>query len=219
MMWEEHYRLYQDARARGGNEPYLQMKSARKRVAQNTPKDWHWLSSSLDDSERKWFVAEVFRFQQLPRRLLVPMLRAGVLERDPSLNRRFIDPCVHGYGATQVCAALLEYLESGTNEEKAGAASALYWAWRPKPGENLSRLGHRIRVDMLHEFVYNEDLQVRRRIIPQLDLNVLDYSIRLWPLILRAIQIARRHSDTYIRHRVMIQMGRGGPLMPIPHDR
>ncbi len=219
MNWEEHYSLYCEARARGGNEPDLQLQSARKRVAKNTPEDWQWLISSLDDSKRKWFVAEVFRYQKLPKRLFVPMLRAGILERDPSYNRLFIDPCVHGFGATRVCSALLKYLEHGSNEEKAGAASALFWAWRPKPGEDMSDLQGRVRDNLLREFVYNEDLEVRRRIIPQLNLEPHHYPGELRPLVQRAIEIARAHPDRYIRHRVEIQLGATGPLMAIPDGK
>ena len=214
MTWEEHYRLYLETRRRPG--AYQCLQSARKRVAQNSPEDWQWLIRSLDDNERKWFVADVFRFQQLPRRMFFPMLRAGVLERNPSLNREFIDPCVRFYGAVRVCTILLAYLETGSNEEKAGAANALYWAECPKPGEDISELRNRIRADMLREFVYNEDLEVRRRIIPQLDLKTEHYPEELHPLIQRAIIIARAHPDEYIRHRVEIQLGSGGPFLAIP---
>jgi hypothetical protein len=216
MTWEEHYHLYREAHGRRGNEAYQHLQSARKRVAQNSPEDWQWLITSLDDNERKWFVAEVFRFQQLPKRLFIPMLRAGVLERNPSLNGKFIDPCVRCFGAVRVCTELLTYLETGGNEEKAGAASALYWAWRPKPSEDMSELRYRIQADMLQEFIYNEDLQVRRRIIPRLELKPEYYPEELHPLIQRAIEIARAHPDEYIRHRVEIQLGGGGPYLAIP---
>lgn len=219
MTWEEHYRLYLETRTHRCNEAYQCLQSARKRVAQNNPEDWQWLIRSLDDSERKWFVAEVFRFQQLPKRMFFPMLRAGVLERNPSLNRKFIDPCVRFYGAVRVCTVLLAYLETGSNEEKAGAASALYWAWRPKPCEDLSDLRNRMRVQMLQEFVYNEDLEVRRRIIPALKLEAEYYPEELHPLIQRAIEIARAHPDEYIRHRVEIQLGGGGPFNAIPDKK
>ncbi len=116
MNWEEHYRLYLETRNRPG--AYQCLQSAQKRVAENSPEDWQWLIRSLDDNERKWFIADVFRFQQLPKRMFIPMLRAGVLERDPSLNRKFIDPCVRFYGAVRVCTILLEYMETGSNEEK-----------------------------------------------------------------------------------------------------
>lgn len=216
MDWEEHYQLYREARTRGESDRDQALQSARKRIAQNTPEDWQWLISSLEDNERKWFVMRVFQNQQLPRRLLVPMLRAGVLERDPSYNRLFIEPCLRSYGATRVCTMLLNYFEHGSNEEKAGAASALYWAWRPKAHEDMSELLKRMRTDLLQEFVNNEDLAVRRRIIPQLDLQPEYYPAELGPLVERAINIARAHPDDYIRHRVEIQLGRPGPLKALP---
>ena len=104
------------------------MQAARKRVAQNTPDDRRWFAEAPTDPDRKWFVADVFKFQTLPKRLFGPMLRAGVLERNPSLNRVFIEPCVRSLGGRRVLEELLRYLDSGTDAEKAGAASALYWA-------------------------------------------------------------------------------------------
>lgn len=218
MTWEEHYILYREACARGGNEAYLRLQSARKRVAQNSPEDWQWLINTLngDDVELKRFVAQVFRFQQLPKRLVLPMLRAGVLERNPSLNRYFIKPCVRFYSAAQVCTVLLSYLETGNNEEKAGAASAWYWAWDPKPCEDLLEINTRIQAAMLREFINNEDLQVRQRIIPLLNLNPEFYSEESQPLIAQAIEIARTHPDENIRHRVEIQLGGKGPFLVIP---
>ena len=218
MTWDEHYQLWLDARdRRQGNEAYLSLQAARKRVQLNSPDDWEWLRNSLSDKDRKWFVAEVFRFQPIAKRLLAPMLRAGVLERNPSLNRVFIVPCVRTFGTKRIRTLLLEYLERGSNEEIAGAASALYWAWNPgQQREDIAELEKRIQVVRLQTFVHNEDLEVRRRIIPMLSLKPEDYSEELRPLIARAIEIARRHPDEYIRHRVEKQLGAGGPYMAIP---
>ena len=143
------------------------------------------------------------------------MLRAAVLERNPSLNRYFIEPCVRSYGAVRIGTALISYLENGSNEEKAGAASALYWV-QPKPNEDISGLKTQIRAAELREFVQNDDLLVRQRLIPMLSLNPNHYSEELRPLIMLAIEIARTHPDKYIRHRVEVQLGGNGPFMPIP---
>jgi hypothetical protein len=140
------------------------------------------------------------------------MLRAGVYERNPSFNRLFIEPCVRSYGTRWVKEQLLRYLESGTDIEKAGAASALYWSGDDSDGE----LRERIHSQRLREFVNNEDLQVRRRIIPMLCLQEEQYPEDLLPLVAKAIEIARSHSDEYIRHRVEVQLGAGGPFMAIP---
>jgi hypothetical protein len=216
MTWDEHYDMYCEARQHRGVEAYRCIVSARKRIGQNSPDDWQWLIKSLSDPERKWFVASVFQNQQIPKRLFVPMLRAGVLERNPSFNRWFIDPCVRSCGAVRVCTVLLSYLKNGSNEEKAGAVSALYWGLHPNQDEDISELLTQIRAAELREFVQNEDLRVRQRLIPMLSLNPNHYSEELRPLIPLAIEIARTHPDKYIRHRVEVQLGGIGPLMPIP---
>jgi hypothetical protein len=126
--WEDHYAAWRELlQANRRAEAHQRLQEARKRVAQNTPDDWKWLKSSLSQPQYKSFVASVFRFQPVPKRLFAAMLRAAVLERDPSLNRQYIEPCVRSFGAQRVLEHLVQYLESGTDAEKAGAASAFYW--------------------------------------------------------------------------------------------
>lgn len=219
MTWDEHYHLWSEVCRKPGQDAHWRMQASRKRIAENTVDDWRWLEASLADSDRKWFVAGVFKFQPVPRRLFGSMLRAGVLERNPSLNRVFIEPCVRSLGALRVLESLLEFLEVGTDEEKAGAASAVYqanWAGNPR-NEELGELRQRIRWQMLREFVSNPDLEVRRRIIPMLKLEPEVYPTELRPLIPVAVEIARSHSDDYIRHRVEVQLGSNGPYMAIPN--
>ena len=218
MNWHEHYHLWSEVRRKPGEAAHLRMQAARKRVAENTSDDWRWLRESLDDPDRKWFVAEVFKFQPVPKRLWGPMLRAGVMERDPSFNRVFIDPCVRSFGGQRVLEELLLLLESGTDVEKAGAASAFYWVRGNPEKEDLTEMRERIYRQMLREFVANEDLQVRRRIIPMLPLERRKYPKELRPLVARAVEIARAHPDEYIRHRVEIQLGACGPFIAIPHS-
>jgi hypothetical protein len=216
MTWDEHYLVWSELCRKPGQEAHWRMQAARKRVAQNTPDDWRWLVEALGDSDRKWFVAGVFKFQPVPKRLFGPMLRAGVLERNPSFNRAFIEPCVRSLGARRVLEALLRYLESGTDAEKAGAASALYWSGGNPRHEELRELQDRLRCRLLQEFVSNPDLNVRRRIIPSLRLVPEAYPEELRSLILVAVEVARSHPDAYIRHRVEVQLGAGGPFMAIP---
>lgn len=215
MTWDDHYRLWLGARREPAPGADPRMRAARRRVAENSPDDWRWLEAGLADPERKWFVAALFRSQPIPKRLHDPMLRAGVLERDPSLNRAFIEPCVRSHGARRVLRALLGYLESGTDAEKAGAASAVYWTGNPRD-EDLGELRQRINCRILREFVENPDLGVRRRIVPMLRLDPGAYPDELRPLIAVAVEIARAHPDDYIRHRIEIQLGAGGPFMAIP---
>ena len=218
MSWDEHYRLWSDVCQKTGQEAHWRMQAARKRVAQNTSDDWKWLAESLTDCYRKWFVASVFKFQPVPKRLFGTMLRDGVLERDPSFNRVFIEPCVRSLGGRRVLEGLLQYLEDGTNAEKAGAVSALYWDQGNPRREDLTDLRKRLKCKMLQEFVGNPDLSVRRRIIPMLRLEPKAYTEELRSLIPKAIEIARSHPDEYIRHRVEVQLGSGGPFKAIIPD-
>lgn len=216
MTWNEHYRAWSEVRRKPGQEAYWRMQAARKRVAENTEDDWRWLSEALSDPERKWFVADVFNFQPVPKRIFTSMLRAGVLERNPSFNRAFIEPCVRSLGGRRVLEQLLRYLEFGSDAEKAGAASALYWAGGNPRDEDLRALRDRLQSLMLREFVSNPDLDVRRRIIPMLSLEPGAYPEELRALVPKAIKVARSHPDEYIRHRVEVQLGSGGPFMAIP---
>jgi hypothetical protein len=175
---------------------------------------------------KKQFLAALLgegRDPQLPDTLLPLLMRVAVYEADPSFNRSFIDPCLHAYGARRVQEALLGYLGTGTNSEKAGAARACYWAQRPLPpsqrrarsaedrhDEDLAELRTILATTMLQEFVANEDVDVRRSLIPQLSFDALQYPDRYKPLIATAIAIARDHPDDYIRHRVEIQIRQAG---------
>ena len=217
--WNEYFKIWNDARFKKGEEAHLCIQEARKRVARNSKNDWVWLKESLSNSERKWFVAEVYKFQTVPKKLFYAMLYAGILEKDPSANRVFIEPCVRSYGAYKVIERLFRYLESGSNPEKAGAVSALYWVKSNPKDENLNELKISFHSRMLNEFIENPDLEVRRRIIPMLRLEPESYPAEIRARIPVAIKIARNHHDEYIRHRVEIQLGANGPFMAIPDTR
>jgi hypothetical protein len=121
----------------------------------------------------------------------------------------------------------LGYLRAGVNAERAGAARASYWAsasWRWKwasgesgrgwwaherpldPDGSLASLQREWREAILREFVANDDVDVRRSILPGLPLSAAHYPDELHGLVARAISIARSHPDEYIRHRVEIQV-------------
>ncbi|HEX9936589.1 MAG TPA: hypothetical protein VGB15_05685 [Longimicrobium sp.] len=216
--WDEHYRRWSDAvHTKRHDDAERLMQAARKRVNRNTPGDWQWLADALADDERKAFVAGVFRFQTVPGRLLGPMVRAAVMTRNPVAGRFFIAPCVRSLGARRVLELLLRYMETGTNQEKAGAVSALYYAYQNPRNEEVGGLWEQARCWMLRELVANPDLQVRQRIIPMLQLEPEAYPVDLRPLVPVAIDLARSHPDAYIRHRVEVQLGAGGLLMAIPN--
>lgn len=213
----------------------------------------------VDDPEfllerKKQFLAALLgerKEEYLPEAFFAPLMRITVYEANPSFSRSFVEPCLRAFGYRKVQEALLEYLERGTNREKAGAARAFYWAqlplllpswhdqhrnrkWHDQDelrqavqafcndiekvkqafqkmcDEELADLRSTIAITMLKEFVENNDLDVRRSIIPQLSLNPLRYSEEWKLLIPTAIHIARTHPDDYIRHRIEIQLGKEG---------
>lgn len=59
------------------------------------------------------------------------LMKAAVHDPDPSFNRQFVEPALHAFGRRRVRSALLEYLRTGTDLERAGAARAWYWTALP----------------------------------------------------------------------------------------
>ena len=82
-------------------------------------------------------------------------------------------------------------------------------AYQKMCDEELADVGSMIAIAMLKEFIENNDLDVRRSLIPQLSLQPSRYPEEWKLLIPTAISIARTHPDDYIRHRVEIQL-KGG---------
>ncbi len=219
MDWLRHYNEWAETRGGRGDAHYRACLRARRRVSENTAEDWLWLAAALENEETKLFVAMVFAKQPVPRRLVRNFLRAAVHEGDPSINREFIEPCIRSYGGRLVAEVLFEYLEHGSNLEKAAAASAFYWCFGLSGGsgsEDMKPVSTRFQQVALQEFVANSDPDVRRRILPMLVLQPEKVPPDLAPLAQRAVAIARADSDEYIRHRVEIQLGAPGPFRPLP---
>jgi hypothetical protein len=240
VIWDEYCIEYLNARpTKHFQEAASPLLSAVHRsVRSASKKDWEWFVLALGDAQKKWFV--VFALDAigtLPKVLFMPMLRAAVYERNPSLNRKFVEPCIRCYGHLRVNEVLLDFFEKGTNFEKAGAANASYWALMPLAfkgsvpnfdGENAISESRSTRVALddillrqrclfLQEFVSNTDIDVRRSLIPRLELKDPSvYPEHLRPLVDQAIQIARAHSDDYIHHRVEVQLDRDRLLKPLP---
>jgi hypothetical protein len=150
---------------------------------------------------------------------------AGVYDPSPSANRQFIEPAVTAFGRRRVKTALIDVLLTGTDAERAGAARAWYWtgvsmrvAGRDSSGayvytpESLAEsaavadLRAQWQETALREFVANEDLDVRRCVLPGLTLNPANYPAEFRELVAEAVRIARAHPDEYIRHRVEHQV-------------
>jgi hypothetical protein len=70
---------------------------------------------------------------------------------------------------------------------------------------------------LLKEFIINENVDVRRSIVPHLRFdNPSDYSEELRPLLPQVIAIARTHPDDYIRQRIEVQLGNSDLLPALP---
>ncbi|MFE6051332.1 hypothetical protein ACFQ6N_11275 [Kitasatospora sp. NPDC056446] len=150
----------------------------------------------------------------LPEEYFEALLEAAVHDPNPSFNRRFVEPALLAFGQRRVRLALLGYLRTGTDPERAGAARAWYWtALSVGDGRNGAAAdeGGSIRdtwyETALREFVANADLDVRRCILPGLPLVPRAYPAELHGLVEAAVAIARSHPDEYIRHRAEIQVG------------
>ncbi|MEV0181776.1 hypothetical protein AB0I54_21130 [Streptomyces sp. NPDC050625] len=67
----------------------------------------------------------------LPEEFFVPLMAAAVYDPDPSFCRWFVEPALYAFGRRRVMAALLNYLRTGTDAERAGAKRAWYCAHLP----------------------------------------------------------------------------------------
>ncbi|MFJ9843097.1 hypothetical protein ACIRYZ_22000 [Kitasatospora sp. NPDC101155] len=150
---------------------------------------------------------------ELPEEYFEVLMEAAVYDPNPSFNRRFVEPALIAFGQRRVRLALLGYLQTGTDPERAGAARAWYWtALSVGGGRNATAdEGATVRDSWneaaLREFVANEDIDVRRCILPGLPLVPRAYPMELHALVEAAVAIARSHPDEYIRHRVEVQTG------------
>ena len=190
-----------------------------------TTGDYAWLLTVLDvgpsDGHQNfnllyWLLLDL---KPIPDILFSPLLRAAVLDPDPSFNKWFIEICLREWGGRRVNQQLLSYTQ-GTNIEKAGVANAFYWSFALAPRytleDSMEDLRQQKREWMLQEFVVNNDIWVRRNLISGLNLEPESYPEALHFLIPQAIVIAQNHTDDYIRHRIKIQLGIGGPLNAKP---
>ncbi len=175
---------------------------------------WRW--QKISDSEI-----------EAPEDILPALVRAGVYETCPSSNRRFIEPALLFFGPQVVNELLLDYLRIGDDFEKAGALSALYWAfalpfadeddpWKPwiEKWRNIdySTFKKERNLQIMHAFVDNENVPVRRSAVSLLTcwtgaLDINEYDAQHHELIRQVIAIARKHPDSYIQNRIGLHSG------------
>jgi hypothetical protein len=178
-----------------------------------------------EHAARSAVVAAVSPLESWPDVVFTAMIQAIVHDPNPSFNRQLIEPALAVVGRRRLQMALLDLLSSGTNAEQAGAARAWYWtrvvmrfggAADREAGihteesrreyDAVEDLRSQWRETQLRTFVANEDLDVRRCILPGMSLNPAHYPADLSDLVATAVRIARNHPDQYIRHRVEHQL-------------
>lgn len=162
---------------------------------------------------------------RLPDPFFGALLCAAVHHQDPSAVRQFVEPAVAAFGRRHVQRALIDHLRTGADAERAGAARAWYWAqpalhygvreaMEGGPPTPESRAEYDAVADLaaewqevaLREFVGNDDLDVRRSLLPGLRLDSRAQPAELRSLVDEAVRIARGHPDPRLRHRVEHQV-------------
>lgn len=247
MIWAELVQMYDLANldlkaaiAQGikGTDMESIRKDARERLTTAldalSPESIRELESILSIPEKRdeqYQAADIFnQVGHIPQQLFDSIIRAAVYEPNPSFNRYFIDPCVAQFGNRKVVISLLEHVKTGTNFEKAGAVNALYWALpsstiingqeteeSKRLNKDLGDISDEMHILLLSEFVHNDDLDVRRSIIPAILGKDRVYAEDLKQLAERARRIALAYPATeYIHQRVLVNLGiqEGLPCKP-----
>ena len=151
----------------------------------------------------------------LPEELFDPLLAAAVYDPDPSFCRWFVEPAVYVFGRRRVRAALVEYLRTGTDAERAGAVRAWYSAGIPlREGRSPAYAPNGTRdpaLDLSQDaveawmetsmlvFAETSDLSMRHQTLLGLPTSPEDYPERLRGLLEDTLVAARTHPDRHIR--------------------
>ncbi|MBW4429027.1 MAG: hypothetical protein KME50_32595 [Nostoc desertorum CM1-VF14] len=229
MDWEELYQNWLSQRNADNDNLRLDLERQARTVIQNQKlADVTWHIQALEgqtpvEQNKRLFIVNVLRKgNQMPQLLFLPMLRTAVYEKNPSYNRSFLEPCMRCFGSRLVNSELISrYTENGTDYEKAGVANAFYWSFGLNghgdiPREHIDDLRQKVQYWFLTEFVANKNINVRRSIVAQLQLNPFKYPTKLSLQVLKAIYIGWIHPDQYIHNRIKIQLGLERSYMALP---
>ncbi|MFK0239196.1 hypothetical protein [Streptomyces vinaceus] len=151
----------------------------------------------------------------LPDEWFVPLMAAAVYDPDPSFCRWFVEPAVYAFGRRRVMAALVDYLQVGTDAERAGAVRAWYSAHVPLRADRSPAYGPGgVRDPALDESqdvkaawleaslrVCAEvtDLRMRHRVLLGLPTSRAAYPPHLHELLESTFTSAGVHPDPHIR--------------------
>ncbi|MGW5346297.1 hypothetical protein [Streptomyces sp. HUAS TT3] len=151
----------------------------------------------------------------LPEEWFAPLMAAAVYDPDPSFCRWFVEPAVYAFGRRRVMAALVDYLRTGTDAERAGAVRAWYSAHVPlRADRSPAYAPGGVRDPALDEtrdikaawleaslrvFAESTDLRMRHRVLLDLPTSRAAYPPSLHELLESTLASARVHPDPHIR--------------------
>ncbi|MEU9339547.1 hypothetical protein AB0D49_41505 [Streptomyces sp. NPDC048290] len=157
----------------------------------------------------------LLRRASLPDEWFVPLMAAAVYDPDPSFCRWFVEPAVYAFGRRRVMAALVDYLQFGTDAERAGAMRAWYCAHVPLRADRSPAYGPGgVRDPALDEsqdikaawleaslrvFAESTDLRIRHRVLLGLPASRAAYPPHLHELLESTLTSAGAHPDPHIR--------------------
>lgn len=156
----------------------------------------------------------------LPDELFAPLMAAAVYDPDPSFCRWFVEPAVYAFGRRRVMAALVGYLETGTDAERAGAVRAWYCAHVPLRADRSPAYGpggvrdpaldasRDVKAAWLEAcirvFAEATDLRMRHRVLLDLPASRTAYPPSMRELFDTTLASARSHPDPHIRRWVSV---------------
>jgi phosphopantetheinyl transferase (holo-ACP synthase) len=192
------------------------------RIKEASPADWAWILNVLDDTDaldvlemtgRNWSPWPRIRFvsyalfsardgiSQLPPEMSFLLVRAAVHDLDVSCPKWFLNVCAEGFGADRVLNTLADFLEHGTDFEKAGVPFVMYHAFYAAYGASREAV-RRALLAIPRAFLQNEDIVVRRETIGAVDSFVAKpYFDEYRELVDQVIAIGLGHPDDYVRAR------------------
>jgi hypothetical protein len=151
----------------------------------------------------------------LPEELFAPLMAAAVHDPDPSLCRWCVEPALYAFGRRRVRAALVDYLRTGTDAERAGAERAWYCAQLPLRASRSPAYGPGGTRDpaldesrdlvnawwetSLQVLTESTDVRMCHRVLYWLPTSHHSYPPPLHGLLEKALATARSHSDQRLR--------------------
>ncbi len=135
--WEDLFARWRKARSTRSSDLRTVADIALRRIRNLSAEDLAWFESSLEDADRRWFVAALYRNDPLPRRLFDPMMLASLRDADASAVQEFVRPCCETFGSDRVDAWLTR-AEAACLADSQAIAKARYKA-APTPRKRGAR--------------------------------------------------------------------------------